>query len=168
MCVHLSISISIICIYYIYIYLYIYIYIYDRYRYLLSTLENADENRIFFVRSPHHKHFGKARGGTEINGEDVYKMGSYSFKSLKNNQNKKDDANRIQQGKGIACYNCGNTISGQITKHKSNCPARNSKCYKCKRMGHFGNVCQSKAEIKKVDEDRQMPNDDMKDIEDKI
>ena len=35
-------------------------------------------------------------------------------------------------------------------------------------MGHFGNVCQSTAEIKKVDEDRQMPNDDMKDIEDKI
>ena len=59
MCVHLSISISIICIYYIYIYLYIYIY--DRYRYLLSTLENNDENRIFFVRSPHHKHFGKAQ-----------------------------------------------------------------------------------------------------------
>ena len=24
--------------------------------YSLSTLENTDENRIFFVRSPHHKH----------------------------------------------------------------------------------------------------------------
>ena len=29
--------------------------------YSLSTLENTDENRIFFVRSPHHKHFGKAQ-----------------------------------------------------------------------------------------------------------
>ena len=77
-------------------YMYIYTYIYIIYIYTLSTLENADENRIFFVRSPNHKHFGKARRGTEINGEDVYKMGSYSFKSLKNNQNKKDDANRIQ------------------------------------------------------------------------
>ena len=28
--------------------------------YSLSTLENTDENRIFFVRSPHNKHFGKA------------------------------------------------------------------------------------------------------------
>ena len=35
-------------------------------------------------------------------------------------------------------------------------------------MGHFGNFCKSTAEIKKVDEDRQMPNDDMKDVEDKI
>ena len=26
-----------------------------------DTLENTDENRIFFVRSPHHKHFGKAQ-----------------------------------------------------------------------------------------------------------
>ena len=27
----------------------------------LSTLKNTDENRIFFVHSPHHKHFGKAQ-----------------------------------------------------------------------------------------------------------
>ena len=25
-----------------------------------GTLENTDENRMLFVRSPHHKHFGKA------------------------------------------------------------------------------------------------------------
>ena len=29
--------------------------------YSLSTLENTDENRIFFVRSLHHKHLGKAQ-----------------------------------------------------------------------------------------------------------
>ena len=34
-----------------------------------------------------------ARRGAEINGEDVYKMGAYSFKSMKNKQNKKDDTN---------------------------------------------------------------------------
>ena len=34
-----------------------------------------------------------ARGGAETNGGDMYKMGAYSFKSLKNKQNKKDDAN---------------------------------------------------------------------------
>ena len=27
----------------------------------LSTLEDTDENRIFFVRSPQHKHFGKTQ-----------------------------------------------------------------------------------------------------------
>ena len=64
-----------------------------------------------------------AREGAEINGEDMYRMGAYSFKSLKNKQSKKDDANRIQQDKGITCYNCGNTITGQTRKHKPNCPA---------------------------------------------
>ena len=29
--------------------------------YSLNTLENTDENRIFFFRSTHHKHFGKAQ-----------------------------------------------------------------------------------------------------------
>ena len=63
-----------------------------------------------------------ARGRAEINGEDVYKMGAYSFKSLKNKQNKKDDANRIQQDKSIASHNYGNTINGKIRKYKLNCP----------------------------------------------
>ena len=34
--------------------------------YSLSLLENIDENRIFFVRSPHHKHFGKAQHSGDI------------------------------------------------------------------------------------------------------
>ena len=29
--------------------------------YSLSTPENTDENKIFFVCSPHHKHFGRAQ-----------------------------------------------------------------------------------------------------------
>ena len=41
------------------------------------------------------------REGQEINGEDVYKMGAYSFKSQKNKQNKKDDADIIQQDKAL-------------------------------------------------------------------
>ena len=35
--------------------------IYMLWIYSLSTLESTDENRIFFVRSPQHKHFGKAQ-----------------------------------------------------------------------------------------------------------
>ena len=74
-------------------------------------------------------------------------MGAYSFKSLKNKQNKTGDVNGIQQDEGNACYKCGNTINGQIGKHKPSCKARKYKCYKCKRMGHFGNFCKSTAEI---------------------
>ena len=35
------------------------LWIYSLWIYSLSPLENTDENRIFFVRSAHHKHFGK-------------------------------------------------------------------------------------------------------------
>ena len=76
--------------------------------------------------------------------------------------------NRIQHGKGTVCYNCGDTINGQIRKDKPHCPAPNSKCYKCQRRGHFGKFCKSTAETKRVDEDRQTPNNDKKDNEDKI
>ena len=37
------------------------LWIYTLWIYSLSTLKNTDENRIFFVRLPHHKHFGKAQ-----------------------------------------------------------------------------------------------------------
>ena len=37
------------------------LWIYTLWIYSLSTPENTDENRIFFVRSPHHKNFGKAQ-----------------------------------------------------------------------------------------------------------
>ena len=39
----------------------IYVCMYMLWIYWLSTLENTDKNRMFFVRSPHHKHFGKAQ-----------------------------------------------------------------------------------------------------------
>ena len=95
-----------------------------------------------------------ARGGAKINGEEKYKIGTYSFRSMKYKQNKKDDANRIQQDKGTVYYSCRNTINRKIRKDKPNCPAQNSKCYKCQHMGHFSKFCKSMAEIKKVDENR--------------
>ena len=87
---HLSIYLSIYLLIYLSICLYIYLserkiskecsifctseYIYRMFLYMnkclrihtlwiysWSTLENTDENRIFFVRSPHHKHLGKAQ-----------------------------------------------------------------------------------------------------------
>ena len=38
-----------------------YMWIYTLSIYSMSTLEDTDENRIFFVRSPQHKHFGKTQ-----------------------------------------------------------------------------------------------------------
>ena len=37
------------------------LWIYTLWIYSLSTLENPGENRIFFVSSPHYKHFSKAQ-----------------------------------------------------------------------------------------------------------
>ena len=37
------------------------LWMYTLWIYSLPTLENIDENRIFFVHSPHHKHFCKAQ-----------------------------------------------------------------------------------------------------------
>ena len=71
-----------------------------------------------------------ARGGAEINGEDIYEMGAYLFKSLKDKQSMKEEIS-------ITCYNCGTKTSAPIKRHKVNCPARSVKCYNCQRVGHF-------------------------------
>ena len=70
------------------------------------------------------------RGGAEINGEDIYKMGTYSFKSLKDRQSIKEEIS-------ITCYNCGTKTTAPIKRHKVNYPARSVKCYNCQRVGHF-------------------------------
>ena len=89
------------------------------------------------------------------------------YNAYEHKQNKKDDANRIQQDKDTVCYSCGNTINGKKGKRKLNFPVGNAKCYKCQRMGHFTKFYKSTAETKKVDEDRQTPSNVMKDIRDK-
>lgn len=96
------------------------------------------------------------RGGAEIHGEDVYKMGPYSFQGLKN---RKYGHDKVEEDKSnikttTTCYNCGNKANN-IKKHKTVCPARSSKCFKCQRMGHFGKLCKSTKDVKKLDEENE-------------
>ena len=42
-------------------------------------------------------------------------------------------------------------MNGSIIKHKSSCPARNSKCYNCQITGHFTKFCKNK-DIKKIEQ----------------
>ena len=68
------------------------------------------------------------RGGAEIHGEDVYKMGVYSFQGMKNKkktQEKSDSDNANNRQSPITCYNCGNKTNN-IKKHKTVCPAKTS------------------------------------------
>ena len=43
-------------------------------------------------------------------------------------------------GKHKACYRCVGTYP-----HQDQCPASNFQCRKCKKVGHFTNMCKSKA-----------------------
>ena len=44
---------------------------------------------------------------------------------------------------------------------RQSCPARDAECFKCRRKGHFGSVCLSKAAVTEVTEDDQDPSYDM-------
>ena len=50
------------------------------------------------------------RGGAEINGKDIYKKETYSFKSLKNKRIQREDYQEDKSHKetSITYYNCGN------------------------------------------------------------
>ena len=86
-----------------------------------------------------------ARGGGEINGEDIYKRGAYSFKSLKDKQSTEEE-------RSITCYNCGTKSGTPIKRYKVNCPVRSAKCYNCQRVGHFSEFCKSIKNIRKGEE----------------
>ena len=83
-----------------------------------------------------------ARAGAEINGEDIYKIDAYSFKSLKERQNIKEEIS-------ITCYNCGTKTSAPIKRHKVNCPVRSVKCCNCQRVGHFSKFLQEQKKHQK-------------------
>ena len=109
------------------------------------------------------------RGGAEIAGEDVYKMGTYSYKSLRNKR--KDESHPDSSSRKettITCYNCGNKANVPIRTHKINCPARTSKCYNCQRVGHFSKCCKSTKDLRKVDEHNDGTDNDVTDLQDKI
>ena len=86
------------------------------------------------------------RGGAEISGEPINKLGKYSYSRMR----KKDSGQRTTK-KSINCYNCGNQVMGPIVKHKEVCPAKNAKCNKCGKVGHFGKVCKSPEGLRQVE-----------------
>ena len=79
------------------------------------------------------------KGGAELAGENVNKLGKYSYRSLE-----KGDTN---VRKDIDCFNCGYKITGSIAKHKAKCPAKNSECSKCNK--HFASWYQNNGGKKK-------------------
>ena len=86
--------------------------------------------------------------------ESVNRLGKYSYAHMK----KKDTGQRTAK-RTISCYNCGNQVTGQIMKHKEVCPARNVKCNKCGKAGHFAKVCKSSEDIRQVEPENEREDD---------
>ena len=77
------------------------------------------------------------RGEQEISNGVVNKVGKYSRKNL-----------QTTPRQPLICYMCGNKVMGSIFTHKASCPAKNSKCNLCKRIGHFTKCCRSEKDVK--------------------
>ena len=90
-----------------------------------------------------------ARGGAEISGDVVHRIGKYSFSKMKSIR--KQQQHVEPNFPEISCYSCGNRVNGSIIKHRnSNCPAKFSKCHNCGKTGHFSKVCKSPKKIHQV------------------
>jgi len=77
-----------------------------------------------------------ARGGAEISGELINRLGRYSYSNIKKKTQTPSSEKR-------ACYNCGMNITGSIIKHREICPAKEGECHNCHKKGHFSKVCRS-------------------------
>ena len=78
-----------------------------------------------------------ARGGAEISGEEVNKVGKYAYSKVKKKNTavhddaklREDDVNRKRQPKKVmTCFYCGLRFSSSIAKHREQWEAKNNKC----------------------------------------
>ena len=97
-----------------------------------------------------------AKGGAEMSGEAVNKLGKYSYRSMKQNTHTKQPAKRTS----LTCYNCGKSVSTPIRKHvREDCEAIGVKCRKCDKIGHLPEVCKSQqARVNRIDPNEQSEN----------
>ena len=80
------------------------------------------------------------KSGSEIGGEEVNRLGKYSFKNTKQRQ---------QQRQSRSCYYCGEKFTN-LTQHLGICKGTNNKCSLCSITGHLPSVCRSKSKLKNV------------------
>jgi hypothetical protein len=81
-----------------------------------------------------------ARGEAEISGgTEINRLGKYSYQTIRQNAN--SQVNRKSPQKETNCYNCHQNFTVPPFKHREVCRARNAKCQRCFRTGHFTECC---------------------------
>ena len=81
-----------------------------------------------------------SKGGAEIAGDSLYKLGKHSYKNIKTTSPNHQVSNKTK--KKLDCYFSGQTISN-LKQHRKKCFGRKSTCSKCKKKGHIADVCRS-------------------------
>ncbi len=76
------------------------------------------------------------KSGSEIGGENVNKLGKYSFKNTKQRP-------PPGQQKSRECFFCGEKFTN-LSQHRQVCKGTNNKCSSCSKIGHLPSVCRSR------------------------
>ena len=85
------------------------------------------------------------KSASEISGENLNKLGKYSFK------NTKKASSKARSNEPANCYRCGFSSSWkEVIAHAKTCPAKSSTCSKCNKVGHNSSVCRGEAQVNEV------------------
>ena len=107
------------------------------------------------LRSEGMKMESAMKGGNEIGGEDINRLGKYSHKNNKNRS-----AATKPKTRNIACYRCGEKFTN-LQHHQRTCKGLNNTCSNCSKLGHLPHVCKSKpAAVKTVETCAAQDNED--------
>ena len=71
----------------------------------------------------------------------------------KKQEKERGGSDNQKRTKRDTCFNCG----AKPVHPRSQCPAKNAKCFKCGKEGHYGSVCKSKSKGGNVDELQTQP-----------
>ena len=90
-----------------------------------------------------------SRGGSEIGGENVNKVGKYSYKNIKQQYTYSNKPNKDNNRKPTTCFYCGDKTTN-LPQHRNNCKGAHNKCSICLKYGHLPSVCRWKQNIKNI------------------
>ena len=92
------------------------------------------------------------RGGTEIRGDNVNRLGKYSFKNMKQQLSSTGKSNIPKQRMPVSCFYCGEKTNN-ISTHCESCKGKDNKCSVCSKYGLLPAVCRHRKNIRNIYKD---------------